>query len=529
MDRQVSSPAEGSAYGSVRAKWAATLILLGLLAWQAWMTLTLFGTEQPWRRLLDDQPIVSGQHPLHLYHGYLGARAFRERGSLCCFDPSFQAGYPKTPLFDSGSRPAELFLALAGKTFAPSAYKTGLAICCLLVPLLLAVAARGVGLGPGGTVLATGAGLLIWWGAPCRQLLEAGELDLLLGSLLAVTHVGILVGYDRSPGFLAWSGLLLTASLGWFAHPPIFLSLLPLHLVYYLSVGVKHRLAWHVGLVGSLAAGIAVNAFWLPDWLNYWWICSPLPAPVLPLEHRTLYTIWSAELWGGSADRALAVAVTLVGLIGVVILNQTKQRAAARLLALGAGGSLVLAVAGIAWEPLGRVGTSKLLAPALWYAVLPAAHALVEAFRQLGVALGSPRRGLVASCGFLAVGGLGLRPHVDTFVARSRGAEPLAVGLGPHRQNLIETLIATTTPEARILWEDRSSPTGRSAALDPPSRWTALLPILTERAFIGGLDPDSRLDHAYASGIDQTWQGGRSATGPTPSWNSSAGGTTSAG
>src|SRR5262249_24760157 len=82
---------------------AAVLALGGLFLWQAWMTLTLFGPERPWERLFNDAPILSGRHPLHLYHGYLGASSLRERGTVCCYDPAFQAGYPKTPVFDSGS------------------------------------------------------------------------------------------------------------------------------------------------------------------------------------------------------------------------------------------------------------------------------------------------------------------------------------------------------------------------------------------------------------------------------------------
>ena len=51
----------------------------------------------------------------------LGAEAFAERSTPCCYDPAFQAGYPKTPVFDSGSRPAELFLFLAGARYSPAA------------------------------------------------------------------------------------------------------------------------------------------------------------------------------------------------------------------------------------------------------------------------------------------------------------------------------------------------------------------------------------------------------------------------
>ncbi len=57
-----------------------------------------------------------------------------------------------------------------------------------------------------------------------------------------------------------------------------------------------------------------------------------------------------------------------------------------------------------------------------------------------------------------------------------------------------------TTTQARILWEDRRG--ARQA-----SRWTALLPVLTGRAFVGGLDPDGAIDHTAGGLIDQTLGG----------------------
>src|SRR5436190_19303299 len=72
--------------------WFAGLLVLGLIGWHAWTTLQLFGTENPWQRLIDNQPIISGRHPLHLYHGCLGARAFLATRRLSCYDPAFQAG-----------------------------------------------------------------------------------------------------------------------------------------------------------------------------------------------------------------------------------------------------------------------------------------------------------------------------------------------------------------------------------------------------------------------------------------------------
>ena len=131
MERQPSPPAEP---GNHRL-WL--VLLLGLFAWQGWLTLGLFGPGRPLECLLDDQPVLSGRHPLHLYHGFLGARSLYERGSLSCYDPAFQAGYPKTPVFDGGSRPAELFLSLTGGDFRPDVYKIGFALGCLALAIFL--------------------------------------------------------------------------------------------------------------------------------------------------------------------------------------------------------------------------------------------------------------------------------------------------------------------------------------------------------------------------------------------------------
>src|SRR5436305_1567658 len=78
-----------------------------LFAWHGWLTFTLLSPARTWEALGDSRPVLSGKHPLHQYHGLLGAQMFERYGHLCCYDPAFQAGYPKTPVFDSGSRPAE--------------------------------------------------------------------------------------------------------------------------------------------------------------------------------------------------------------------------------------------------------------------------------------------------------------------------------------------------------------------------------------------------------------------------------------
>jgi hypothetical protein len=423
-----------------------------------------------------------------------------EHGTLCCYDPAFQAGYPKTPVFDSGSRPAELFLTLAGGAYRPAAYKVGLALCCLLVPLFFAAAAKGTGFDGLGVVLATAGGLLVWWGTPCRAALEAGDLDLLLASLAAVVHTALLIRFDRFPAVGSWLGLLAVGGLGWFSQPAFFAGLLLLDLVYYLSVGARHRLGWHFALWSALAGGVAVNALWLLDWVTYFWIHVPLHLSGLRLAHRTIHTLWLAPLWGNAMDRGLAVTLFSVAGLGVFLWNQTKERPAARLWGLGSGGCLALALAGLIWETPGRFGTNRLVVPALAFAVFPAVHTLSTGVGLLGRWTGGPARAAVVLAGVLAIPFL-LRPGLGHALARHYGSSsPLTLGLGPARQTLIETLITQTHPGARILWEDRP---GRAGA----SQWTALLPLLTGRGYLGGLDPDANVEHAYASLAEQKLAG----------------------
>lgn len=80
-------------------------------------------------------------------------------------------------------------------------------------------------------------------------------------------------------------------------------------------------------------------------------------------------------------------------------------------------------------------------------------------------------------------------PALATWATRLLGAESLQLGLDADQETILETVREHTTSEARILWEDRVTP-----ALSP--HWTPLLSLLTERAYIGGLDAEAGIEHA---------------------------------
>lgn len=463
------------------------------------MTLGLFGPEHTADRLLDDEPILSGRNPLHLYHGLLGARSFLSRGTLSCYDPAFQAGYPKTPVFDDGSRPAELLLALAGGRYLPCVYKFGIAGLCLLAPCMFAGAARGAGLNRFRACLACGLGMLVWWGKPCRDLLEAGDMGLLLAALALLAQIGLLLRYHRAPGPLSVVGVGLTAFLGWFAHPMLLALSAPLFLLYYFTAGPRHRLLWHVSLAGALGAALLVNLFWLIDWVSYWWIRTPFNLEASVLTARTLPALWQAPLWGEPADRTLACFLAAAAVVGVVLMHRGGRRPAARLFGLGTVGLLLLAGAALVWAPLSRAGAEHLFVPALLFAAVPAAHALTQL-------VGPVRRwggwGTACLAGGVALAAvtLALPSHRDAWLGRWRNSEPLQIGLGADRENVVAVLKDKTTSQARILWEDRRGPQRNS-------RWTPLLPVLTGRAFVGGLDPEADIEHTAGGLIDQTLAG----------------------
>jgi hypothetical protein len=362
-------------------------------------------------------------------------------------------------------------------------------------------AARGIGLGWGTTCLAGVLGIVVCWGTPGRTALEAGDLDLLIAALAALTQFGWLVQFDRAPGLWSWAGILGTGALGWLANPPLFATLVPFVLLYYLSVGTRHQsLAWHGALLAGLLGGLAVNLFWLVDWVRHWWIRSPLEIGDSLLPHRTLHTIWNAPLWGDGADRALAVVLVGGAALGVLVFNQCKQRPAARLLGLGAGGLLCLAVLGIASEPIGRLGTAQLLVPALWFATIPAAHALVRGLCWARCKLGSFWNSLWLLAGTLGVLGITAHAGLTTLAERSVRPTPLAIGLNDERAALVDLLVSQTGTDARILWEDQSgSPTAE--------HWSSLLPVLTGRFFLGGLDPNAGIEHSYAGFVEQNLAG----------------------
>lgn len=464
------------------------LILIALLGGQVFATLGLFGHDRSWRNLTDDRPILDGHHPLHLYHGLLGAQSWRAGGFGSCYDPAFQAGYPKTPIFDSGSRPAELFL-LIGRD-RPPAYKIGLMVCCALVPLVFAASARMLEQGSATACLAALLGGLTWWTTPIQRMLHQGELDWLFGGLVLVLHAALVVRFHRDGTPFCWLAILFSAALGWFLHPVLWLGFGLLFVPFFVCVALRHNWLWNFALWLAWAGGLFVNAGWLSDWLKHCWIQRPVAVAPAEQLSSSLMQWWLVDVRGEPPDRLLAALLLGGGLVGVLALLARKRFAAA--LMVGATAILLpaLSVGSGFWEPLQAVGASKLFVLACAFAVVPCAVALVNCCGLLGILARHRLRGVLLVVALSA--GLGSWQWQSASILVHQAAMPKAMtlGLNAEQQATVKTIKALTTGDARILWEERPD--------HPTPGWTSLMPLETQRACLGGLDPETHVDHMYA-------------------------------
>lgn len=453
------------------------LLVLGLLvAAQGWLTLHLFGPGLPIDRLTNDEPVIDGKHPLHCYHGLLGNRAWHEWQVTTCFDPAFHAGYPKTPIFDSGSRPAELFYLIGGSS--PASYKIGLGVCCLLVPLAFALAGRGVGLGASGCCLAALIGGTLWWSPPCRALLEAGDVDLLVGGMVVPVYITWLGRFWRNPGPIEWLVVAGSATVGWYMQPLVMLGALPISLLFNLWAFRGVRFAWNIALCAANLAAIAANSFWLWDWVTHLWMYVPYGG------QESAMGVWpaSAQEWEAFLPHdPIELGVCAIGLVGMIVMARRNTVGAVLL----AAGSLLYVFAGGAgrlFPAVADIGGQKVMSVGVWCCAIAASYALTAIAGGIGSSSGIKPMGLV----WLVIGLAGLTFGFD--IPNRWEVKPLALGLGRDREDIVRTIRERSTPDGRILWEDLSDTT-------PGSGWSALLPELSQRPFIGGLSPEASIDH----------------------------------
>jgi len=492
--RPIPTPDDGDTATGFRAKPAWIPILLVLLFAQSWLTLRLFGPDRCVHQLLSDRPILSGRHPLHLYHGILGASHWLERGTPTCYDPAFQAGYPKTPVFDGSSRPAELFLLFGGGDEV-AAYKLGFALSVSLLPLALVMVARGFGLAAGASCACGFFGFVLFWTPPMRALVDRGDLDLIIGGIAVLVHLAWLTRFSRAASPGNWLVMTLAGTVAWYMQPILSFAFTPMLLVWMLWIAGKQPLVWSASFVASGAIIVLVNLIWMWDWVRYSWISVPGTAPnSAVIDPEKILEVMRSTF----PDDPLRGGLFGLGILGLAAMWK-PHRAGAAFLVTTWFGLIVLASVSVDLAPLRELGAGHLRDMADWWFVVPAGCLVGRLARGMGRGLNSLPTGILAT----AIGIAAVLWSLDV----PRGwynQPPLEIGISERRAEILREIETRTTDRARILWEETDDPEG----------WTALLPRLTHRSYIGGLDPEAGIDHMYARLKD-----GRLAGRPLSEWS----------
>jgi hypothetical protein len=303
-----------------------------------------------------------------------------------------------------------------------------------------------------------------------------------------VVFVPWLARFAWSLGVDSWAVLAATATIGWYFQPLIWVGLSPVIFAYYLVFAPRHGPAWHLGLAGATFVGVSPNAWWLSDWVKYWWLRQPIPGDHIPLPdwRAVLGTVHDypplfENLPGG-------MALVFGGVAGLILLARTGHRTAAWLVLTASLFVVMMARVAGAWALVPPNVPNRIMVLAAGFLLPPTVHVLWEALR----AARSARVVTVLALGALTAAGWADTP--DHSLSRKLGvtAEPLVIGFTPEHRQIIDLLNGKTTPEARVLWDETFS--NRTVW-----NWSALLPLYTNSAYLGGLDPESGVEHAYCA------------------------------
>jgi hypothetical protein len=386
---------------------------------------------------------------------------------------------------------------MAGAQPSYRPYKFGLVALGVMVPLVMAGAARGFGVSAQATIWTALCSCGLWWTQSYATPIANGQALFYMMGLNTILFLSGLVRYARQPGVTAWLMMALPSILGWFLHPIYWLGVAPIVAVYYLVNAPRFGLAWHLGACCILLFGLGINLWWLPNWLDCWWVRYGSDAPMslcwaelfhLPslVEPVTQTVYWPLYLLAG---------------IGVILLARRHRRGAVGVLL---GTAIVCCIAnrlGHVSESAKLEGLARMshLLPLL--ALLPASYALCQTFRSMKI---FPIMTTLVSFALCLGCWMELPyPWLQRWIPK---VNEFDVGFTPAQKQFLDRLELETTDTARILLEDRPQ-------RPDSSQWEALLARSTGRIIMGGIDPNHVLEHSRCC-----YRDGHIGTKPLTEW-----------
>ena len=442
-----------------------------------------------------NSPVVMVDHAIHMYHGSLGSSFLRDHATTWGYDPAFLAGYPETPVWDSSSNPAILFQAIGGGGYQPRAYKVGLLVLSLLVPVAIAGGAWAMGLGVGEVAVGTTLAWTYFWAGFPATLWRSG----LFAFITAAAGVGLLLGlcvrFGRRPSRLGWVGLAACGAGLFFIHVTAPVMAIGGVLAFYWSEARIHGRNWHAAVIGAAAVTVVVNLFWL---VSLWRFRGIRVGTGFFMTTNSPFYLIDYYL-GPSPDGRLGLILLVPGMLGLI-----RWQAIGRKAEVAAFGGSIIALLlltgfGSLWEPTKVMEPLRFRVPLQFLLAVPAGSFLVSGTSWMASQFAWGK--LLATTAWIVAVGLWIRfdrpvAHAIASELDPRTARPLVVGISPEARTLVDWIAVNTDDSARILFEDQLRLLERT---DPESvHWTPLLPILLgreSRMFLGGLYQTAFIRH----------------------------------
>ena len=254
-----------------RRRLSAPPAWLGLLAVAALHTRLCFSFERP-GAIFGDYPLTTIDYDTHYEQTLRALEAFERSGRTWSWDPHLLAGSLAGAIFDADNKLHELWvIALHRFGVAPHrAYNLFVVLAHVLVPWIVAGAARILGLRGWTTVAAAALASALWYfDAFSHWSFWVGMISWSLGALLALLPLATFIRWSttRSPAWLA--ATLPALALALQCHPYTFFVLAPPMVAAWLSVARRVPLRTNLAVVGVAVAAAAINAWWMIPALRF--------------------------------------------------------------------------------------------------------------------------------------------------------------------------------------------------------------------------------------------------------------------
>ena len=465
---------------------------------------------------LSSIPPLNDDYSIHFSHIEPVKRFFFESGRLWGYSPFFMAGYPKSTVFDADAKSAEIIALIFFFIDSAVVYKVYILLNFILAPLIYLLALRNVGFRENKLILAFALGTAYWWNSPALRFNLAGQFAFIFVSYIGILIFSFFYKFLKEGKVRYMALAMILGAFGFCVHilAPINIAIPCLILYGYFFKKISFKS--HICIIMSLMFILILNSPWIVPFIKYYSMNNLADIKWFFGEKNPFFFLES-YFPGGNITRYLRLAILICAVGGFAKWVEEKKD----LLVPVLGGAVTLFI----FAYLGSYLKLEFLQNPWRYEfilnlflLIPAADFLSEIFKRIGETTFQRKIFAVIAGMFLLIT---IFPKNLAKAARLNfipsGADKIMVydrmnKIIPGQDNLsyesiptshltssaielIEWIKKNTSKDGRILLED-SCWQSRHAYWG--THLPALLPIYTNREYIGGPLPQFFMIHHFA-------------------------------